>query len=75
MSGGLIDRFVKDAAWLSNQDPDGVIYHAKLIKYSSVSSQNATKWLSNRGWRPIQKSSASKVTIEKWLPPHMIKKR
>lgn len=75
MSSGLIDRFMNDAAWLSRQNPDGVVYHAKLVKYSGVSSQNAAKWLNNRGWQPVHKGSASKVAIEKWLPPPPMVKR
>lgn len=75
MSGGLIDRFMRDVARLSHQNPDGVVYHAKLVKYTGVSSQNAAKWLNNRGWRPVNKGSAKKPFIEKWLPPPpMLKK-
>lgn len=75
MSGGLIDQFMRDVARLSRQNPDGVVYHAKLVKYTGVSSQNAAKWLNNRGWRPVNKGSAKKPFIEKWLPPPpMLKK-
>lgn len=75
MSGGLIDQFMRDVARLSRQNPDGVVYHAKLVKYTGVSSQNAAKWLNNRGWRPVNRGSAKKPFIEKWLPPPpMLKK-
>lgn len=75
MSGGLIDQFMRDVARLSRQNPDGVVYHAKLVKYTGVSSQDAAKWLNNRGWRPVNKGSAKKPFIEKWLPPPpMLKK-
>lgn len=75
MRGGLIDQFMRDVARLSRQNPDGVVYHAKLVKYTGVSSQNAAKWLNNRGWRPVNKGSAKKPFIEKWLPPPpMLKK-
>lgn len=75
MTVGLIDRFMSDVSWLSNQNPDGAVYHAKVVKYTGVSSQNAAKWLNNRGWRPVNKGSAKKVFIEKWLPPHPMIKR
>lgn len=65
MSGGLIDQFMRDVARLSRQNPDGVVYHAKLVKYTGVSSQNSAKWLNNRGWRPVNKGSAKKPFIEK----------
>ena len=75
MASGLIDQFMSDVYWLSSQNPDGVVYHAKVVKYTGVSSQNATKWLRNRGWQPVNKGSAKKPFIEKWLPPPpMIKK-
>lgn len=75
MSNGLIDRFMSDIYWLSSQNPDGVVYHARLVKYTGISSQNAVKWLNNRGWRPVNKGSAKKPAIEKWLPPPpMVKK-
>ena len=75
MAGGLIDQFMRDVAWLSSQNPDGVVYHARVVKYTGVSSQNAAKWLNNRGWRPVNKGSAKKPFIEKWLPPPpMVKK-
>lgn len=75
MSGGLIDQFMREVARLSHQNPDGVVYHARVVEYTGVSSQNAAKWLNNRGWRPVNKGSAKKPFIEKWLPPPpMLKK-
>lgn len=69
MASGLIDKFLDDVARLSRANQDGVVYHANLLKESGVSSQNATKWLVNRGWQPLHKGSAKKVVIEKWTPP------
>lgn len=69
MTGGLINRFLDDLAMLSNKHPEGVVYHKKLVEQSGVSTQNVTRWLTDRGWKPLNKGSAAKIKVEKWLPP------